>query len=153
MTWDMRPVVFVLSVFFSSSGALGEADPTWVGRKVVTKEATPLQVDDVIVDDGKDFRVYRVEEENSGRLRLYAPGVNGWVKTTDVVPYEDAVAYFTKRIKDNPADDSALLRRGLVLRERGEFDLALADFSACLQLRPDEPLAFDRAVLTQLDLE
>jgi len=67
----------------------------------------------------------------------------GWLRRSDVLPFDTAVEYFTPRIQRQPTVTSYLVR-GAVLSRQGEFDKALADFEAALKLEPRNPVVYLR---------
>src|SRR5262249_55288310 len=52
-------------------------------------------------------------------LAVRSSGVDGWIKRSDVVPHDKAVAYFTERIRANPRDGYAHAARGVAQRGKG----------------------------------
>ena len=130
-------------------------DP-WIGKRVFTQFGTVLKVGNQVVDDegrttsltvsGHDrnkSRVYRVEHVNGEWLWLQdeKSGVSGWVQSRFVIPYEQAIDYFTNQIRANP---KAYLynSRGLVWDEKGEYDIAIADYNEAIRLEPSEASYF-----------
>jgi len=122
----------------------------WVGRRVVTKYGTVLQVGGKVVDDagrkgnqarGRDlaaFRVYRVDQASGPWLWIVAErsGVAGWAKADDLISLDEAVAYYTKQILANPSDPSRYNARGNAWRALGQLDDAIADYTEALRLNP-----------------
>ena len=95
----------------------GQDNSGWIGQRVITHFGAVLQIGNQVVDDekrstnlpvsGKDrrvFRVYRVEHVNGHWLWLKAEkeGIEGWVKAEFVIPYDQAIDYFTNQIRSNP---------------------------------------------------
>ena len=118
--WAVTCIVAALGLAASAS-----ADDSWVGKRVMVKTAgvTIGNTD----DQGRDVEVatlggmvYTVEEEKGPRIKVHAPGVSGWFAKSDAVLLENAVSYFTDRIRDNPQDDSAYGCRGLWPGRRAE---------------------------------
>lgn len=96
---------------------------------------------------------YRVEQAEGERLRISSGGVSGWVRATDVVPFAEAIRYFTKAIRDDPRAAWAYARRALVWYDKREFDIAVADLSEAIQLDPKDPLTRDNRGLARLELK
>lgn len=62
----------------------------------------------------------------------YTPDFHGWVSFRDVVPLDQAVAYFTKVIKEKPTA-AAFHHRGIAHIALGEWEEALKDLNAAIQ--------------------
>ncbi len=138
-----------LVLVFGLSGAmpgrsLGEppADKTGVGQRVVPKHRN-LALQN---GGGKPARavkpdIYRVEQVNRGWFLLKPDGgPAGWVGTDQVVTVEQAVAFFSNAIGENPRDPHNYAMRALVLlAEREDPQHALADCNEAIRLDPKDP--------------
>ena len=137
--------------------AFGQDNSGWIGKRVITHFGAVLQIGNQVVDDekrstnladsGKDrnsFRVYRVDQVNGNWLWLKAEkeGVEGWVKAEFVIPYDQAIDYFTQQIRANPSQWSWYNRRGNVWNDKGEYDIAIADYNEAIRLDPSNEVAF-----------
>ena len=135
----------------------GQDNSGWIGQRVITHFGAVLQIGNQVVDDekrstnlpvsGKDrrvFRVYRVEHVNGHWLWLKAEkeGIEGWVKAEFVIPYDQAIDYFTNQIRSNPTGGVWYLRRGTLWCEKSEYDIAIADFNEAIRLDPSNEVAF-----------
>jgi TolB-like protein len=58
-------------------------------------------------------------------------------RSATVADYEAAFSNFDNAIARNPKDETIYMWRGMVWRDLGFFDRALADFDRCLSLNPD----------------
>ena len=80
----------------------------WVGKRVVQKhKILPLQNNGRAVPvSGEDFSIYRVERVQGRRLWLKAEafGPGGWADLDEVVPLDQAIAFFTDQIQAYPQD-------------------------------------------------
>lgn len=122
----------------SHSAAGGEASP-WIGQEVVLKSAAAA----LELGERGVYRRYRVEQVEDDWLWLASATGSpvGWVKAGDALPLVDAVAYFTRRIRDDPTAAWAYHRRALAWLDRGEVDIALADYADAIRLDPADALA------------
>jgi len=91
------------------------------------------------------FRVYRVErvEVPWVHIRAVHDGVNGWVKVPDAVPIEKAFERATNEILANLENPNAFIGRALLWAEKGEIDLAIADYDEAIRLDPGSATAFN----------
>jgi tetratricopeptide (TPR) repeat protein len=133
---------------------------SWVGKTVYPK-ASGLQLDvsaepsDVKVMPGKigvavNMISYRVYAERAEHIQTKTrEGIAGWLRKSDVVPLEDAVAFFTKQVDANPRDLNAFNRRAAAWRAKGELEAALLDMDIAIKLGPSAALFNNRALIWQ----
>ena len=82
-----------------ASLALAQAPaPPLVGQKVVTKLRTSMMIGDELVPVPNAFLVYTVEKTNGEWLWLVSGGRQGWVRPSDVIPFDQAIDYYTKEV-------------------------------------------------------
>jgi tetratricopeptide (TPR) repeat protein len=139
----VRNVFFLalsLMISLSPEDVLSQVQDPWIGALVVVKQATALRVGDSVVDECKYFSIYIVEQTNGPWLwvvsRGVSGGVSGWLKTTDVVRFEDAVDYFTRVIKSDSSSDFAFVMQGSIWDAKGEYDVAIADCNDAIRPEP-----------------
>jgi Flp pilus assembly protein TadD len=114
---------------------------SWAGKKVMPKSAglqigyTDKDGKEIYVAKLTDF-VYPVLQEEAGHVLLRHRGEVGWRLKTDLVPVQEAVVYFTTRIKTNPKDDYALAGRGVAKQNLGDVDGAIKDLTEAIQANP-----------------
>jgi tetratricopeptide (TPR) repeat protein len=145
MTCFRLAVAFVI---VAGIGHQAEGEDSWQGRRVITKFGTVLRVGKRVVDDEKRepdargserrlSRVYRVERVNGPWLWVVEEGraARGWVRVGQVVPFEDAIDYYTEGIRANPTA-SAYASRAAIWCHRKEYDLAIGDCNDAIRLDP-----------------
>jgi tetratricopeptide (TPR) repeat protein len=125
-----------LAILISASMAYAQDPSGWVGKKVVTKVQTPLRIGNRIVHDGGVFRVYTVESVNGAFLWVTFRSVAGYVQADQVVPFDQAIDYYTPFTKTDRAAWAFGLR-GIIWKLKGELDIAIADFSEAIRLDPN----------------
>jgi tetratricopeptide (TPR) repeat protein len=86
--------------------------------------------------------VYAVEQEEGDFVRVRHRGVTGWLEKADAVPLDDAIRYFTIRLRGGE-DGHAYARRGWARKEKGEYDLALKDYGEAVRLQPEAAAWFN----------
>ena len=112
----MIPVVALATVLASSGSPAQDASP-WIGTKVVTKQKTVLKAGDQAVDEGKTHRVYTVERVDGPSLWLVSGPVAGWVRADQVVPFDQALDYFS-RFTYTEAAAWAYAMRGIIWMDK-----------------------------------
>jgi tetratricopeptide (TPR) repeat protein len=133
---------------FALFASAQDASP-WVGQEVVTKYQTPLRIENQVVATDETSTVYRVERASGDWLWLTAEDgrVSGWVQSQHVIPFSQAIDYFTNQIRVNPSEYRGYLSRGKVWGTMGEYDLSIADFNEAIRRNPTSEIAWDcRAV-------
>jgi tetratricopeptide (TPR) repeat protein len=108
---------------------------------VRVREAT-LMVGGTVVARGDVHRVYRVERVEGPWLWVVANGVQGWIRATDVIPYDRAVEHFTSEIRDHPESAWAYEMRGAIRYHRQEYDQAIADGDMAIKLNSGDAVAY-----------
>ena len=138
------PIVLLLgSLVVSISASAGEGD-SWAGRKIMVRKAgtwighTDAFGRQVYVAELTDM-VYTVLKEQDGWLLVRHRTIEGWLEKERAVRLDDAVSYFTQRIRADDRDAEALACRGRAWREAGEPKKGLADLNEALLLEPDNP--------------
>jgi tetratricopeptide (TPR) repeat protein len=136
--------------------AHAQAPDSWIGKRVFTQYGAVLKVGNVVVDDegrsadmaasGKarrSVRTYRVERVNGEWLWLKdeKSRVAGWVQSKWVVPYEQAIEFYTNQIRANPSSVN-YIRRGNIWLEKGEYDIAIGDYNEAIRLDPSSESAY-----------
>jgi tetratricopeptide (TPR) repeat protein len=147
----MVPVLLVLiaPVILAKPDRPTETKPkdTWVGKIVFVRNsnaeldpapaprALPPNADEGVYLTSNQYRVFA---ERSEYLQIKTrEGMLGWVKKTEFVPLEDAVAFFSKQIEGNSNNTTAYHRRASAWRFKGEYDAALRDMNEALRLSAD----------------
>jgi tetratricopeptide (TPR) repeat protein len=124
MRTAFRRLVVLLAVLVLLTGrAAAQNDQCWLGREVLVRAPdVKLKVGSRVVGTAPDATVLRVQQVQGQWLWVGT----GWVQASDVVPLEDAVAFFTKQIESAPSISSYLSRAEAYL-SRGNYLLALID--------------------------
>ena len=126
----------VLVVLFTASLTNAQNISQRVGQRVITKYGTPLRFGSQVVYVDTVFRVYKVDRVKGDWLWLVAGGVSGWVRSSEVVRFDQAIDFYTQEIAANPGNSAAWNLRGLIWNEKKDFDKAIADYNEAIRLDP-----------------
>ncbi len=142
----------------SRAQAPGRPADGWVGKRVITQFGAVLtdprtgKLDDsgraksmtISGHDRADFRTYTVEHVNGNWLWLHDEkgSAEGWVDASWVVPFDQAVDFFTARIRANPTNATNYARRAATWKEMGELDMAIADLNEAIRLDPRNVVSY-----------
>lgn len=149
------PALFAILIGFSAdkNTRAQNADATWIGKHVFQKSQDfrlflhnrPLE------ESGKRISIYRVDRVDGDRLWLFAPGLEGWAKVSEVVDVDEAIDYFTTWIRAFPQDPWGYHARSIIWAEvRKDFDLALRDSDEEIRLCPNVPAYNSRGLIHSL---
>ncbi|MGO9463509.1 MAG: tetratricopeptide repeat protein [Isosphaeraceae bacterium] len=144
--------LFLAAPGFSLAQQQGEA--SWLGRRVVQKSSDfSLRIEDQIVDRRRFILFYRVENVNGPWLWLNAEGkgMSGWVKADQVVAFEEAISFFSERIRANPDDAFAHVMRATIYQERKQLDSALVDYAVAIRLDPSHAWVYNNRGIAWTD--
>ena len=139
MKQSILSVAALLLLSLIATSRVKAQDGMQVGAKVITKYKTPLRVGNQVVDSGSQFQVYKVERVDGDWLWLVSGASSGWVASSQVVPYHQALDYYTQQIQIDPSVANkahAYVCRGAIHAEKGQNDAALADDTEALKLSP-----------------
>ena len=132
-----------MSVVVALGGRVGYAQYTFkVGMKVVTKNPAGLQIDGKVLDGEKRHRVYTITAIRNGCAELSCGSIQGRSPTSDLVPFDNAIDYFTEEIFLHPGWALAYGRRGIIWNDKGEYLLAISDYSESIRLDPNDPIVW-----------
>ena len=117
-----------------------QKDDNWIGKRVMQRSSTlTLRNGNRVFDSAETLPFYRAERTAGRSLWLKAERgtVEGWAKSDDVIPLDEAADFFTARIGKDPRDPFLFAARARVRQDRSELDLALRDYSKAIELNPD----------------
>ena len=132
----------LLAIALTATAAEGVA---WVGREILAKRP------DVRLKVGQQPgasvaelpQPMRVENEQGAWVWVDLAGQAGWLKKDDVVPLDEAEAYFSEVLQKEPKNAWAYNLRGLVREQQGDLDAAIDDFSQALASDPQLAVALN----------
>jgi tetratricopeptide (TPR) repeat protein len=133
----------LIGLFFALAGTtslplLAQADPGWIGKRVVPKKSqfTLLSNGEAVERNVEGLEFYRVEQVDGASLLLRpeVPGPSGWASSDDVVALDQALDFFTQRIRASPADAFCRGARAFLWCDESEFDKAVTDYDEAIKL-------------------
>jgi tetratricopeptide (TPR) repeat protein len=122
-----------------------QAGKDWAGKTVLLKGGKQVKIETTsAAGEGNvigplSLPSYKVLKEENGRLKVTDKGREGWFDKAEAILLDDAVDYFTERIKKNAKDAQAHASRAEAWRLKNDADKAIADYSTAVDLVPDEP--------------
>jgi tetratricopeptide (TPR) repeat protein len=151
--WTRRLGMAVLIAALATALALptsaADAKASWVGKLVLTKEyGLKIDTTDTKTGAGAELvrltdAVYKVEADDGQWIKVRHHGEAGWLKKRYAVLPDDAVDYFTERIRDNNTDAQAYCFRALAWRMKGNLDAAMMDLNEAIRFEPTEAVLFN----------
>lgn len=132
----------IWAVILGIVSAAGAAEPEELSERHVVVTPTEAQIHDETqqpVDTVHAGTVLDVLSVEGDRVLVN----RGWLLAKDVIPYEEAVDYFTAAIAREP-NAVAYAARARVWCYHGEFAKALADCDNALKLDADSAIAYSR---------
>ncbi|MGD9719994.1 MAG: tetratricopeptide repeat protein [Pirellulales bacterium] len=115
------------------------------GDKVVATAECKIVRDGKMVGQAFPGWVYEVKRVEGNQLWVHAK-TPGWIDARNVIPFDRAVVFFSKRIAADPKDRNSFRARAIVLLELGKVEEAIADFNVLIEVQPDDSTVWnDRA--------
>jgi tetratricopeptide (TPR) repeat protein len=127
-----------------SSSVMAPALPPrtdWVGETVFVKAPGSLygqiEVDGTFtpVDRLRSIQ-YVVVKDEKGRLQITQDGKPVWVNKDEMVRLKDAVDYYTKKLDEDPSNDTWFAFRGWARHRQGKTAEGIKDYGEAIRLNP-----------------
>jgi|GEM_PF-2426424 len=128
----------------------GQTPTGWMGVEVILKpgvKAPGTQARSAPTP----FLRYRVERIEDDRLWIRSGTDGGWVQAGDLIPFAQALHFYTNAIRADPGAAWAYARRALIWYDKDELDIAIADYSEALALDAQDAVTFDNRGLAWLE--
>jgi tetratricopeptide (TPR) repeat protein len=133
-------LALLLVSLVSSVGRAQEYQP---GQTIVVREAAPIRVGSDTVATAIRGDTLEIKEVQGDWLWV-TKGASGWIESKHVIPFGDAIQYFTQIIRSNPRSSSAYLTRAYLYQKTGQFDAAIADYDQAVRLNPNNATAYNQ---------
>ncbi len=108
------------------------------GQRVVPRsDGFVLRIgNQVVAESDEEARFYRVEAASGSWLWLKGEpeGCTGWAVSDQVISVDQAMDYFTDRIRSSPGDAFPFAMRALLWQDKKELDMALGDLNDAIRL-------------------
>jgi tetratricopeptide (TPR) repeat protein len=82
----------------------------------------------------------------SGRWLWVSNGIPGWINKRDVISLDRAIDFFTHKIDENPRISKWRYARAVAWTNKGELDIAIADYTELIRLRQSPPFYHVRGI-------
>jgi tetratricopeptide (TPR) repeat protein len=121
-----------------------DANEEWIGRRCLAKSLAVLVYDGSrAIGTAKDLDpIFQVVQIEGSWLSVHGTAITGWVRLDDVVPLDGAVEFFDDLIRREPGNLAAYTARGIVSKERGDYEQAIADHGYVMQHDPKPSAAY-----------
>jgi RNA polymerase sigma factor (sigma-70 family) len=113
-----------------------QSPASWIGQRVVTKYGAPIEAENR--DAARLYRIFVVKEEKGERVRLVSDDTAGWIDSSKIVLFDDAIDFYAKDLLANPNNVEAYSHRGWIWACLHEREKALADFTEAIRLGPKQ---------------
>ena len=154
-------LIGVMAFVFADQKTFGQAEelansgmPTKIGDRVVIPTGAELRAVKEVENENKfpqfnggelrtTFRVFRVVKIEKPWVWLQSEndGTTGWIRLAEATTLDAAFERATAEILANPQDTRLLVNRALLWAEKGEIDLAIADYDTAIKIDPRSPIA------------
>ncbi|HEY4311448.1 MAG TPA: tetratricopeptide repeat protein [Pirellulales bacterium] len=139
-------ILVILSVGIPAPAA--QPAKSWLGRRVLPKERCEISANGVVVNF-RSLTFPLVVQSVNGPWLWVGDDKKGWVKSSQVVTLDEAVAYYTRLIARRSDNAWAYNFRAVAWQEQGQLDRAIADFSEKLRLVPTADSYANRGAVWQ----
>ena len=113
------------------------------GMKVVARSpGFVLRDGATVIPSASPYDIYRVERVDGDRVRVCSGSREGQARASEVVPVEQAEAYFSDQIKAKPQAAYGYLMRCIARLEKDELASALTDCEQAIRIEPRNPWAY-----------
>jgi tetratricopeptide (TPR) repeat protein len=97
--------------------------------------------------------IYAVVRYEGDWVRLNQKGEEGFLPQEWAIPLEEAVPFFTRRLREAPDDAYAHAARAAAWRAGGDLDMALEDLNAAVRLQPEMAAWYNNRANVRRDLK
>jgi tetratricopeptide (TPR) repeat protein len=106
----------------------------WIGQQVVTKYGAPVLAENQSSHRPGVRTVYTVTEIDGDRARLASESGNGWIESSKIIHFNQAIEFYTKELVANPNKALVRFERGVVWTQLGKADEAIVDLADAIRL-------------------
>ena len=96
--------------------------------------------------------IWHVDRVEDGKISLWSGNFgSGWIEVDQVIRVDDAMEFFSDRIRGNPQDAFAHVMLAVLWRDKGEFDKALAHSHEAIRIDPRAAVAYETRAAVWLE--
>jgi tetratricopeptide (TPR) repeat protein len=137
----------LMALMVLTPAALGQPAEIWLGQIVMQKQPPAIQGPGASARATADERlrywpVHSVIADEGDSVRVQTIAYKGHFAKRDLVLLKDAPAFFSDRIRAEPAVAAHYFHRGLALMVLEQFDAAIDDFTKAITMDADRPFFF-----------
>lgn len=144
--WHRLILASLVAISYLATAAAADPDASWIGVTVLPKAGAQITL---LNDEDSLQKLYYpfIVQEVVGDQLLVGRSIKGWIRRDDAVTLDEAPSYYSELIRRNPTDVWAFCLRACAREGRGELDLALADYTECLRLKPSVVTYTNRSII------
>jgi len=115
-----------------------------VGRRcLATGPGVLVQSGERVVGTAQDLEpIFQVVNSQGDWVHVESAGLSGWVRASEVVPLEKALDHFDAVVRSEPDNLPARTARGIVHKQQGDFNAAIADHTYVIAHDPRPAAAY-----------
>ncbi len=121
----------MLNARHRQNGNSTDAPASWIGQKVVTKYGAPVMAGNQVANPRRD--IWIVNEVAGERVRLVSKYGTGWIESSKIILFDEAIEFYTKELRANPNNAKAHFERGVIWLALQKADDAVADFTEAIR--------------------
>lgn len=109
------------------------SDRTWLGKEFMLRDGAELWQDGRLVPENQVPLPFKVTECSFYWLKFD----QAWVRKRDVLPFDEAPAYFKAFLQEHPQSGWAHTGLGIVWEHEGNLQKAIEEYTESIAIRPD----------------
>lgn len=150
--------IFIIGLQLNVYGQSSSKD-RWIGKQVVQRRQHIIlsRSGESIIQN--IIRTYLVKESNKASLLVqaegldgYRTGLEGWIKTEDVISLKESVDFFSREIKLNRSLIWSYKMRCFCYERMGKYKNAMSDANMAIRISPEDNTLFNSRAIIYRDI-